>query len=252
MAEDLRPGTGNGNGDVAGRLGEAAEVLEPLTATLAPDWYETAMDRTVELIANVVPDCAAVTITVLGGPQGPYTAASDQDWATELDQHQYRLGDGPCLHAARTYEVLRLDFGEAASRWPAFVAAGREYGVGSYISVGMRGTSSPVGSVNLYGRGPTAFDALDETLTRMMTRYAELSVAAGRQLGAAADLTDQLQHALRTRPVIDWAVGILMVQTPCGPERAFALLRSASQHQNVKLREVAARIVERTARRAGG
>jgi hypothetical protein len=50
--------------------------------------------------------------------------------------------------------------------------------------------------------------------------------------------------------LIDWAVGILMAQTPCTPERAFDMLRTASQRSNVKLRDIAAQIVERTLQRS--
>jgi len=47
--------------------------------------------------------------------------------------------------------------------------------------------------------------------------------------------------------VIEQAKGILMAQQQCGPEEAFDLLRQASQRTNVKLRVLAAKIVEQVA-----
>jgi AmiR/NasT family two-component response regulator len=47
------------------------------------------------------------------------------------------------------------------------------------------------------------------------------------------------------------AKGILMAQEGIDAERAFDMLRVASQSENVKLRDVAQRLVEETARRDG-
>lgn len=53
-------------------------------------------------------------------------------------------------------------------------------------------------------------------------------------------LREQFDAALRSRAVIDQAIGILMVQQRCTAREAFDLLRQASQHRNRKPREVAA------------
>ena len=44
-------------------------------------------------------------------------------------------------------------------------------------------------------------------------------------------------------PRVDQAIGIIMGQNRCDADRAFDLLRAASQNRNVKLRTVAAEIV---------
>lgn len=45
--------------------------------------------------------------------------------------------------------------------------------------------------------------------------------------------------------MIDQAKGILMAEQHCTAEEAFEILRLASQHQNVKLRDLATAIVNR-------
>jgi AmiR/NasT family two-component response regulator len=55
---------------------------------------------------------------------------------------------------------------------------------------------------------------------------------------------DQLHAAMKTRPTIDQAKGILMAQHGCAAEEAFGMLSEASQRSNRKLREVAEGIVE--------
>jgi hypothetical protein len=48
-----------------------------------------------------------------------------------------------------------------------------------------------------------------------------------------------------SQPVIEQAKGVLMASTPCDADTAFDILRRASQRENIPLREVAARIVQR-------
>jgi len=52
-----------------------------------------------------------------------------------------------------------------------------------------------------------------------------------------------LRSSLISRAVIDQALGIIMATEHCTQARAFAILRSASQNSNVKLRNIAGAIV---------
>jgi AmiR/NasT family two-component response regulator len=63
-------------------------------------------------------------------------------------------------------------------------------------------------------------------------------------------LAAQLQSALQTRGVIDWAVGILMSRTGGTEGEAMARLRALSQNEPQQLEVVAGQIVEETVRRA--
>jgi AmiR/NasT family two-component response regulator len=54
---------------------------------------------------------------------------------------------------------------------------------------------------------------------------------------------DHLRAALRTRPSIEQAKGILMARHGCTPEQAFEMLTQASQRSNRKLHDVAKGIV---------
>ncbi|MFH9613530.1 ANTAR domain-containing protein [Streptomyces pratensis] len=53
-----------------------------------------------------------------------------------------------------------------------------------------------------------------------------------------------LRAALRTRPVIDIARGILIASTRCTSRQAWQTLVDASQESNIKLREIALQLVE--------
>lgn len=80
-----------------------------------------------------------------------------------------------------------------------------------------------------------------------MRAYAEEAARLLRLAYAMADqaaLAQQLESALASRSTIDQAVGVIMAQNRVQAEDAFAILRAASQHRNVKLREVAAALIE--------
>jgi AmiR/NasT family two-component response regulator len=59
-----------------------------------------------------------------------------------------------------------------------------------------------------------------------------------------AELNADLRAALVSRAVIDQAIGVVMAENRCGAQEAMTILRSAARHRKVKLREVAAGIVE--------
>ena len=63
-----------------------------------------------------------------------------------------------------------------------------------------------------------------------------------------ADCNDEVQDlraALRTRPVIEQAKGILMADRGCTPDEAFEMLSAASQRENRKIRDIAQAMVDR-------
>lgn len=54
----------------------------------------------------------------------------------------------------------------------------------------------------------------------------------------------QLENALRSRPVIEQAKGMLMLVHRCDEDRAFRVLIAVSQSSNRKLREIASELVQ--------
>ena len=79
------------------------------------------------------------------------------------------------------------------------------------------------------------------------------SVPAERIVTAHLGLRDSVTEAayerllarVQSMPVIEQAKGILMAQSRCTPDEAFAMLRAASQRSNVKVRDLAEEIVAR-------
>ena len=68
------------------------------------------------------------------------------------------------------------------------------------------------------------------------------------ELAELRDEVEGLKVALVSRATIEQAKGILMASNQCDPDEAFGLLVRASQRENVKLRDIAARIVDNASR----
>jgi hypothetical protein len=60
-----------------------------------------------------------------------------------------------------------------------------------------------------------------------------------------------LRHALKHRPETDRVAGMIMLAASCGPDTAWAVLSTLSQHTNRKVRDVAA-IISAQVQAGGG
>ena len=165
--------------------------------------------------------------------------------AWEADQVEFDTEAGPCVEALRTGTVLTgIDLAEER-RWPAWSAVATLLGFSSAAGIPAEVSPGQRIALNLYAPAPKAFD--DETLRRA-TLFAEevaRTIPAAVRLFEADERASQLEQALASRSTIDQALGVLMAQNQCTRETAFGILRRASQNRNVKLRDVAATIIER-------
>ena len=86
---------------------------------------------------------------------------------------------------------------------------------------------------------------------RLAGTYAEQLAATLQSVDAyksTAQLTRDMAEANRVRAVIDQAKGIIMADERLTDEEAFQRLTTLSQHANVKLRDVAHRLMEERSR----
>jgi len=194
------------------------------------------------LAAEAVGDDISCGVTVL--LDGRYsTPASSDERANRLDELQYAADLGPSLHALRTVtEVHLVDLGTETG-WPAYVTRAAELGLRSSLSLPLVVDDRATGALNLYRFSGSGFSDEEQRTARRfaaeVSRAMVLAIRQARQLR----LNDDLQTAMGTRRVIDQAIGVVMAQNRCTSEEAFGLLCQASQHRNVKLRQVATDIV---------
>lgn len=222
---------------------ELAHALVELSGLLVDEEpLPEVLRRVAELAVAVVPGCTGAGVTLMDGDT-PSTAAHSDPRVLEVDKQQYAAGDGPCLDAIRHRVINRVDVDQAEQRWPDFAERARTLGIHSFLAAPLVAGGRAVGSLNLYGEAPQAFEPLDDALVALFCAQASIALANARLYSTAVELNGQLEDAIASRAVIEQAKGMLMARHDIGADEAFALLRSWSQQRNRKLRDVAAEVV---------
>ena len=230
--------------DQHGQTQPTAALVEAFAAIAsslhASEDYEQTLRRITETAVETVDRCEAASLSLVRDG-GPVTRAATSPLATRGDQLQYDEGEGPCLDAAMHERWLYTPDVATDQRWPRSCARmHRELGVGSMFSCRLTLDSAPrqtLGGINLYATSPQAFDHDDRMLAILLSSMAAVVVDASRRQA-------QLRAAIESRQVIGEAIGILRYQSNLSSDEAFEVLTRASQRMNIKLREVARRIVQ--------
>jgi GAF domain-containing protein len=209
---------------------------------------DRTMSETLTDIAVIAKDAlapaAAVGVTMLEDGKRPVTAVATDGMAPAVDRAQYDEDAGPCIDSYRQVRPVRVDDVTAVSdRWPKFTHVALDEGVLSTYSLPLQAGEEVYGAFNLYARTRQAFTPDDQAAGRLFATQAAVVLANTGAYWAAADLAGGLVQAMESRAVIEQARGKIMASSHCTPDEAFDRLVQASRRTNIRLRELAARIV---------
>ncbi|MFK4070311.1 GAF and ANTAR domain-containing protein [Streptomyces sp. NPDC029674] len=206
------------------------DSLEEFLASLAAH----ALGRT------VAADSCGITISRAGRH---LTVASAGRAANDLDEKQYGIDDGPCLQALRTGEEVMVADMLGERRWGPYPAHAVACGTRSSVSLPIAAHTHTTGALNLYAPKPDGFTDEDLGGLRVVAGQATGAIALAQRIADAQKFADELETAMRSRSVIDQAIGVIMGQQRCDAERAFGILRGASQNRNIKLRDLCRELI---------
>jgi GAF domain-containing protein len=218
-----------------------AQFSQLSTTLMSADTSALDPDRVVRFAAMAVPDTNHCGLTLLRQGRQPRTISATDDLPRRVDQLQYSLEEGPCLDAAEA-ETAEVS-GQIGTdpRWPRFgPRCVEETGVVSMLSVRLAVAGRDQAALNFYSRLPDAFGDLELAVASIFAPFAALAVEHALREGD----TRNFEAALSSSRQIGTAIGIVMAQRRVTSEEAFELLRTASQHANRKLRDVAAEVEE--------
>jgi len=115
-----------------------AQLYQPVrTEDELVEVFSAAAHLAVRFLPQV--DWCSITTQLDGNP---LTAAHTDERALVVDEHQYTLDDGPCLHAMRTQERVALSDAEVGERWPELAAATEGTNIRSFLAAPL--TASPI------------------------------------------------------------------------------------------------------------
>jgi transcriptional regulator with GAF, ATPase, and Fis domain len=221
------------------RLAEIfATIARELQAESGP---EKTHERITRAAVDLVDGCDHAAISLVKRRRAIQTIAATDDVPERVDEIQYEVREGPCLEAIDEHDIFLIADLAEETRWPRFShRAVKETGVRSMLAFQLIVADDTMGALNLYSRKVGAFDEQARGVGAILAAHAAIAMAAAQEKQHAGDLEDALQSNRR----IGMAMGVLMARGHLGEDEAFALLRRASQFLNVKLRDIAERVVE--------
>jgi GAF domain-containing protein len=209
-----------------------------LAATLqsAPTPTETAEDIVRYVQTQLDADQAAISI--IRTRNKLETIAPTDPLAEQLDQLQSELGEGPCYGDCWPGQTLTSSNLATDERWPTWVAKASAVGINSMLATALTTVEGRrIGCITSYWTQPRGFTEDDIAFMAIFARHAALALAQSWNEAG-------LNTALDSRKLIGQAQGILMERHDLDADRAFEVLRRYSQDHNIKLRDVAAHLIE--------
>jgi len=207
-----------------------------------------SLHQVCELCMQALPQAAEVGITLLVDAKLKTSVFTNPE-VPEIDQAQYRTGEGPCVDAYREGVAHRIASTLQPGRWQAFRDSAAQHGVLSTMSLPLATHDGAIGALNMYAYTEDAFSDRHLETGMLFATQAAFLLANAQAYWDARALSANLEQAMVSRATIEQAKGILMSTMGCGPDEAMQVLVRQSQEQNIKVRQLAAELVENAARR---
>jgi len=170
------------------------------------------------------------------------TVAASDEIARRVDLMEQSLDEGPCLDA--------MDEGEpdqhmcpdltTGSKWPRLAARIlAETEVKGMAGFRIRQEGQKVGALNIFSdtAGALSEQSLEQAI--MLTAFASVALAALER----GEEASTLRRGLESNREIGKAIGLLMAMHDIDDDQAFQMLAKVSQEMNVKVAEVANRVI---------
>ncbi|MDT4938850.1 MAG: hypothetical protein QOG80_2521 [Pseudonocardiales bacterium] len=199
---------------------------------------------------QLIPSAEGAVLTLLDGAGSGLTVASDP-LVRSADEAHAVAGEGPALKAMADCEVVTSASLGGDPSFPRFGSQVARLGLHSVIAAPLTLVDRAViGVLTVYSRAKHAFNAYDSVVLVNYARPAAAVTRNAQVLTRSQLQIAQLNEALRIRPVIDQAIGIIRHRTGKSEREAFERLREISNVKHVKVSDVAAELVNEAVRNA--
>jgi hypothetical protein len=218
------------------------EISAALSEAARSVGKSTSVEETLETIVHVaqqsLPGFEHVGISSIDRRGRVETRAQTGDLVRQLDELQYELREGPCVDTLRTAALVEAPHIRHDQRWPRYVPAAVQLGLKSQFAVKLYlDEEGTLGGLNIYSTSSEDIDAEVPVIAELFATQAALA------LGKVRELT-HLNAALESREVIGKALGLIMATHQVDEKGAFAYLARLSSTSNVKMRDLAAGLLE--------
>ncbi|MET9021203.1 GAF and ANTAR domain-containing protein [Actinopolymorpha sp. NPDC004070] len=207
--------------------------------------------RVCDTVVDLLPiDGVGLSLMNSGIAGGRTLLGASNDVGAEIEELQYRLGEGPCVSAFHDNQpvlVPDLQSAEATVRWPMFTREIAPMGVRAIFAMPLRVGTASLGVLDFHRVHP---GPLLEVIEALLVADAVAVVLFNYQLrqqqtDTLPDLYElsRLQHEL-----VHLAIGMVSGQLDIPNEQAIDLLRAYAYEHGERLNDVAEQVVERRLR----
>ena len=176
------------------------EFKELQDALLNTESVEQFLHEMAVLAARLVGSGLSCGMTMRSNGR-PVTVACSDPVAAPVDEVQYELDNGPCLHAMRDGHMVRIDDTADKAHWPEFERRAASHGIRSCLALPLRAEGRRVGALNLYAREVSAFGAAEAQRAADFAENASGALTLAIRLASHAALIEQLRSSLVSRTV---------------------------------------------------
>jgi diguanylate cyclase (GGDEF)-like protein len=161
-------------GENASRDQQLSDVLSEFARTMATDFpIQAILDHLIDRIVEMLPITAAGVTMIVAGRKPRYIAASDPT-AMRYEELQDELGEGPCLLAFTSGQLVAVPDLGTETRFPAFAPRALADGMRAVFTFPLRHGTHQLGALDLYRETP---GPLSQQATSVAQTLADVAAA---------------------------------------------------------------------------
>ncbi|WP_313408177.1 GAF and ANTAR domain-containing protein [Aeromicrobium sp.] len=204
--------------------------------------YEAAdSDQTIERVTSysrAATGCDDAGVMVLLSRHRIRTAGATSAVVSRAHDLQVEFDEGPCPAGPERAETVHIEDTTTDPRWPRWSSAVAGLGYRSVLSVPLLTRGRRYGSLTTFSHEARAFHEEDLAVLTILARHASASLATHLDI-------ERLQFAVEARKLVGIAMGMMMERYELDTDHAFDVLRRISEAEDLTLRDVACRVVDR-------
>jgi transcriptional regulator with GAF, ATPase, and Fis domain len=235
------PDTSSVSSPPGGPTADPATVFAALAEIIYQGSDATQMYAAICVAATlIVPGCDHASLLMKRNDRYVTVGASSK-LANHVDDLERRANDGPCIDAIEEETPQIEPDLTKPNQWPNFAARlVEETPVRGAMGFRLLIDKRKAAALNLFSETPNLFDSEAAGRAAVLAAFASVAINAIAQ----GEDASSLRRGLLSNREIGKAVGMLMMLHSLGENEAFDLLRRHSQSLNIKLADVARRVID--------
>jgi GAF domain-containing protein len=218
-----------------------------LADTLTDDYDVVDLLHTLVAESTAILDTHAGGLMLAGNDGKLQLVASTSAKADLVEMMQLNSGKGPCVDCFTSGEPVGVaDIENAREDWPEFRAEALKQGFRSLYATPMRLRGEVIGTMNLMCTRVGILNSPDAEAAQALTDVATIGILQERVIHERGIVAEQLQRALDSRILIEQAKGVLSEIGGVSVDQAFENMRTYARSNNLRLHDVAQRVVDRS------